>query len=173
MNMTRDEFNKLSQQERLNLVGEKWFPLYDAEKEKAYSWTIEWSFIQDSNGKKHLTYEKLYLNPELPFIKYIKDFDNIWLGKGKSSDFYIYYKKSKGVTFNTGTIPDGFLEEAYFLEFPKSFINEHINDSSLDKKGTLINTKLFDNPKTLTKINIALICIAVFITIINILCTIC
>lgn len=170
--MTREEFNKLSQQERLNLVGEKWFSLYDAEKEKAYSWTIVWSFIQDSNGKKHLTYERLYLNPDLPFRKYIKDFDNIWLGKGKSSDFYIYYKKSKGVTDSTGTIPDGFLEEAYFLEIPKSFINEY-NDSSLDKKGTLINTKLFDNPKTLTKINIALICIAVFITIINMLCAIC
>lgn len=37
-------------------------------------------------------------------------------GKGKSSDFYIYYKKSKGVTDSTGTIPDGFLEEAYFLD---------------------------------------------------------
>lgn len=168
--MTREEFNNLSQQDRLNLVGEKWFSLYSAEAEKEYGWTIVWSFHTDSNGKKHLTCERLNLSVELPFKKYFKDLDYIWLGKGKSSDFYIYYKKSKGVTDSTGTIPDGFLEEAYFFEFSKSFINEYIND---DKKVTLINTKLFDNPKTLTKINIALICIAVFITIINILCAIC
>lgn len=195
--MTREEFNKLSQQERLDLVGKKWFGLYN--KDKEYGWVIQRSYIKDKDGQKKLFYEQSWLNTLLPFEKYFEGLE-VWLSIDKCGIYHICYKDS-GRTFSIGTIPDGFLEEAYFMEIPKTLINEYIDEHSLDKftpfekqykdyrsveeirktkrhktldeKEIPINTKWFDNPKTLTKINIALICIAVFITIINILCAIC
>jgi len=204
--MTREEFNKLSQQERLDLVGKKWFGLYNSDKE--YGWVIQRSYIKDKDGEKKLFYEQSWLNTQLPFEKYFEGLE-VWLGKDKCGIYHICYKND-GITFSIGTIPDGFLEEAYFMEIPKTLINEVVDGYPLDKftpfekqykdyrsveeiyktkrhKKTIkdktldekeipvntINTKLFDNPKTLTKINITLTCIAVLITIINIICAIC
>lgn len=195
--MTREEFNKLSQQDRLNLVGKKWFGLYNNDKE--YGWFIERSYKKDKDGKKHITFERKRLNVQLPYKVYFDGLE-VWLGIDKCGVFQICYKNG-GLTFCIGNIPDGFLEEAYFMEIPKSCINEVVDEYSLDKftpfeeiykdyrsvdeirkvkrdktlnkKEIPIIAKWFDNPKTITKVNIALICIAVFITIINILCAIC
>lgn len=191
--MTREEFNKLSQQDRLNLVAEKWFGLYKNDKE--YGWFIERSYTTDEDGNKHLSHERSWLDIQLPFEKYFDGLD-IWLGKDRCGVPHICYK-SEGLTFSIGTIPSGFLEESYFMEIPKSSINEIIDEYSLDvftpfeqlykdyrsveeickgkkKKEIPINetkskVKWFDNPQTMTKVNITLICIAALITIINIL----
>jgi hypothetical protein len=200
--MTREEFNKLSQQERLDLVGKKWFGLYN--KDKEYGWVIQRSYIKDKDGQKKLFYEQSWLNTRLPFEKYFEGLE-VWLSIDKCGIYHICYKNN-GLTFSIGTIPDGFLEEAYFMEIPKTLINEHVDehslakfnpfekqykdyrsveeirktkqykmpieDKTLDEKEIPINTiniKWFNNPKTLTKINIALICIASLITLINIL----
>lgn len=195
--MTREEFNNLSQQDRLNLVGKKWFGLYNNDKE--YGWFIERSYTKDKDGGKHISFERSRLNVQLPYEGYFDGLE-VWLGKDKCGDFQICYTNG-GLTFSIGNIPDEFLEEAYFMEIPKSCINEVVDEYSLDKftpfeeiykdyrsldeirkarRDKTLNTneipisaKWFDNPKTITKVNIALICIAVFITIINILCAIC
>lgn len=198
--MTKEEFNKLSQQDRLKLVGEKWFGLYN--KDKEYGWVIERGYTKDKNGEKHLVHEERWLNVSLPFEKYFDGLKVVGLGKDKCGVYHIYYE-NRGITISIGTIPSGFLEEAYFLEFPKTTINEYIDKYSLDvfkpfkkqytdyrsveeicktkqhktldEKETpinTINTNSFDNPKILTKINIAIIIVALF-TIINIICAIC
>ena len=194
--MTREEFNKLSQQERLNLVGKRWFGLYNNVQE--YGWHIERTYAKDKD-KKRLLCERSWVNIQPPFEKY---FDGlvVWLAKDKGGNYHICYKNC-GITFSMGTIPDGFLEETYFLEIPKSTINERINEDSLDffqpfeevktdyrsveeirrKKSVLYDednkTKRsiswFNNPQTITKINIAIISVAVLITVINILRAIC
>lgn len=187
---TREEFNKLSQQERLNLVGEKWFSLYNTDKE--YGHVIERSYQTDADGKRKLLYERSLINATLPYQRYFSDL-NVRLGKNKSGEFCLFYKKSNGTTFTIGTIPSGFLEEAYFFEFPKSTICEYIDEYSLDvfepfeneytdyrsaeeickTKAKPKRIKWFDNPEALSKVNITIIGIAILITIINIICAIC
>lgn len=192
--MTREEFNKLSQQDRLNLVGKKWFSLYNNDKE--YGWYIERAYTKGKDGKRKLWSEQSWVNIKLPFEKYFDRLE-VWLAEDKGGNFHICYKNS-GLTFSIGNIPNGFLEEAYFMEIPKSCINEVVDecqlvdkftpfaklykdyrsveeirearqDKLLDEKKIPINTKWFDNPKTLIKMNIALIGIASLITLINIL----
>ena len=198
--MTREEFNKLSQQDRLNLVGKKWFGLYNNDKE--YGWYIERTYTKGKGVKKQLFSERSWVNIQPPFEKYFDGLE-VWLSTEKGGNCHICYKNG-GLTFSIGNVPEGFLEEAYFMEIPKSCINEVVDEyqldkftsfeelykdyrsikeirkttrhKTLDKKETpinTINTKWFDNPKTLTKINIAFISVAVLITIINVLCAIC
>lgn len=194
--MTKEEFNKLSQQEKLNLVGEKWFSLYNADKE--YGWFIERTYTKDKEGKKQLLSESCCLNVQPPFDKYFDDL-KVWLSKDRCGSSHICYKNG-GITFSIGTIPNGFLEDAYFMEIPKSSVNEIIDEYYLDnfnpfetlctdyrrveeicktketketKQCVHLNDvkrplKFWDNPKIITKVNIALICIAVLITLINI-----
>jgi hypothetical protein len=197
VDMTREEFNKLSQQERLNLVGKKWFGLYKNDKE--YGWYIERTYAKGKSGRKQLWSERSWVNIQLPFEKYFDGLE-VWLATDKGGNYHICYKNG-GLTFSIGTIPDGFLEETYFFELPKSTINERINEDSLDifqpfeevktdyrsveeicRKRSVLHdddnktkrsTSWFDNPQTLTKINIAIISVAVLITVINILCVIC
>lgn len=194
--MTREEFNKLSQQEKLNLVGDKWFSVY---KNEEYGWVIERSYCTDASGKKRLLYENKCMSITLPFKKYFKDLD-VHLGlDNKSYNYLVYYKKGK-ITFRIGNIPSDFLEESYFMEIPKSSINEYIDGSVLEnfkpfekeytdyrdieeirnKETKLIDilpkqqkNTWFDNLNSQTKINIGIISVAVLITIINVITRIC
>ena len=199
--MTREEFNKLSQQEKLNLVGEKWYSLYN--KNSEYGITIERAYVTDKYGGKHLHYETWYTKLELPFGKYFKDL-NVYLGKDESGCFCVFYKRKEGTTYRIGTVPEEFLEEAYFFEFPKSSINEYIdeysidifkpyvkkctdyrsideicrsekscNDEDLHNNKTDIRESFWNDSSKITKTNIAIISVAVLITIGNVLCAIC
>ena len=185
----------------MNLVGEKWYSLHN--KNSEYGITIERAYATDKDGKKHLTYESRFINVELPYQKYFSDM-NVWLGKDKVNNFCIFYKSHYGNTFSIGTIPNGFLEEAYFFEFPKSTINEYIdvhsldifepfkkeytdyrsveeicrsekscNDEDLHNNKTDIRESFWNDSSKITKTNIAIISVAVLITIINVLCAIC
>lgn len=193
--MTREEFNKLSQQDKLNMVGKKWFSLHRNNKE--YGWVIEKFYHTDDEGKKHLTSERSYINVELPYQKYFKDL-NVFLGRKDCGDYHMCYKTVHGVVFTLGDVPEDFLEEAYFFAFPKSIICENVAEYNLDTLVPLekqytdcrsiedicqtsqktahcepiseIKRQIsrFDNPQTLTKVNAIIIGLAALYTLINI-----
>jgi hypothetical protein len=218
--MTREEFNKLPKQKRIDLVFYKFKLLCRTD---------------ENNKTRNITKKYARLNEYDEWrLVCTTSCQNEWFGEmvtrffGNGFDaltvaiendrkcFAKRIAKGKTVILNNNEVPDSLLETIMFDEIPNGEVkNEYLDafdsllylqpfvvcemskqiamdldeyveksrengywlrpiDKTIKKEVTPIKiAKRFNNPKTLTKINIALICIAVFITIINILCAIC
>lgn len=218
--MTREEFNNLQKQQKIDLVFDRFRLLCRTD---------------ESNKTRNITkkYARLNENDEWRLVC-TSSCQNEWFGEMVTrffgngfhslivvieNDRKCFAKriaKGETVILNNNEVPDSFLETIMFDEIPNGEVkNEYLdvfdsmvylmpfaviemskqipmdldeyvqksreNGYWLKPKDKIIknvvttkkeNKKPY-NPNTLTKINIALICIAVFITIINILCAIC
>lgn len=215
-NMTREEFNKLPKQQRIDLTFDRFRLLCRTD---------------ESNKTRNITkkYARLNENDEWRLVC-TSSYQNEWFGEmvarffgnGFNSltvvienDRKCFAKriaKGETVILNNNEVPDSFLETIMFDEMPNGEVkNEYLDvfdsllylqpfmvcemskqipmdldeyieksrengywlkpkDKTIKKKVTPIKiTKELDNAKTLTKLNIVLICIASLITLINIL----